>query len=215
MELFLDTSSIKTIEEYAWLVDGVTTNPSLVAKEKMNMKDALSEISKLVSGPISIEVVSERSDEMFEEALEYVKISSHAVIKLPITNDGLKACRRLSKEGIPTNLTLCFSVSQALLAAKCGATYVSPFVGRIDDIGGSGVRLVEDICKIFKENFNTKVLAASIRNLNHVTGCALVGADAITVPVDILKNMAHHHLTDAGLLKFKNDYLAAKLTSQI
>lgn len=210
MELFLDTASLKTIEEYAWLIDGVTTNPSSVAKERLSMNDALTEISKLVSGPISIEVVSEKSKEMLEEALEYVKISDHVVIKLPITNDGLKACKQLSRDGISTNLTLCFSASQALLAAKCGATYVSPFVGRIDDIGCSGLGLVEDICKIFNGRFNTKVLAASIRNLDHVIGCALAEVNAITVPVEILKSMMRHPLTDTGLLKFKNDYAIIK-----
>ena len=206
MEVFLDTSSLQTIEELSWIIDGVTTNPSLVAKEGLDMKTALAEISKLVNGPISIEVVSDSFSDMLKEADSYASMSDNAVIKLPITIDGLRACKALSRNGVPTNMTLCFSAAQAVLAAKCGATYVSPFVGRIDDIGYSGLSLIHEIRTIFDNGFSTKILAASIRNLEHVTECAKIGVDAMTLPDKILRSMVSHPLTDAGLARFKADY---------
>lgn len=213
MEVFLDTASVEEIKKFEWLIDGVTTNPSLVSKEGMKVDQALTEISKIVSGPISVEVVSDTYEEMLEEGKLYTRLVDNAVIKLPITIDGLKVCKKLSSIGIATNMTLCFSVAQAVLAAKCGATYVSPFLGRIDDIGYSGISVIEDICSILHRNFSTKVLAASIRSLDHILDCFKCGVDAVTIPVDIMDKMVKHPLTNEGILKFKNDY--SKVISQI
>lgn len=209
MKIFIDTANVEEIKEAAtWgILDGVTTNPSLIAKEGRNIKEVINEICQIVDGPISAEVISLECDKMVEEALELVELHKNIVIKLPMCIEGLKAVNILSKKGIKTNVTLIFSSQQALLAAKSGATYVSPFVGRLDDIGIVGVDLISEVSTIFKNhNIETEIISASIRNPIHASECALAGSDIATIPFGVLKQMSKHPLTDIGIEKFLADY---------
>ena len=212
MKIFLDTANIDEIKEGAsWgIVDGVTTNPSLIAKEKRDFKQVVKEICDIVDGPISGEVIAEDSEGMISEARELVKIHKNIVIKIPMTVEGLKAVSILSKEGIKTNVTLIFSPNQALLAAKAGATYVSPFLGRLDDVGSQGMDLVRTIVEIFfNYDYDTEVIAASIRHPLHVVDAALAGAHIATIPMKVLQQMVKHPLTDKGIESFMNDWKGA------
>lgn len=209
MKIFIDTANVEEIKEAAtWgILDGVTTNPSLIAKEGRDIKEVINEICEIVDGPISAEVISLESDKMVEEALDLVKLHKNIVIKLPMCIEGLKAVKILSEKNIKTNVTLIFSSQQALLAAKAGATYVSPFVGRLDDIGVTGVDLISDIANIFEvHSINTEIISASTRNPIHVSECAMAGSDIATIPFNVLKQMAKHPLTDIGIEKFLSDY---------
>lgn len=212
MQLFIDTANINEIREAAtWgVISGVTTNPSLIAKEKRDFRTVVKEISEIVPGPISAEVLSETADAMIPEARELAAIAPNIVVKIPMTAEGLKAVKVLSKEGVKTNVTLVFSATQGLLAALAGATYVSPFVGRLDDISEDGIKVVEDLV-IFIENYNlpTKVIAASIRHPMHVVEAARVSSHIATVPFKILEQMLHHPLTDIGIQRFKDDWAKA------
>ncbi|MDI6601625.1 MAG: fructose-6-phosphate aldolase [Thermoanaerobacteraceae bacterium] len=214
MELFIDTANLDEIRKAAemGIISGVTTNPTLVAKEgKRDLKDLIAEIASIVNGPISAEVISTESEGMIKEGRELSKIHPNIVVKIPMTEEGLKAVKVLSSEGINTNMTLIFSANQALLAARVGATYASPFVGRLDDIGFDGMKLVSDIMEIYNTyGIETKVIAASIRHPLHVTQAALAGADIATVPYKVLLQMVKHPLTDAGLEKFLSDYKSIK-----
>ena len=213
MKIFIDTANIDEIREAnAWgIIDGVTTNPSLIAKEGRNLQDVINEICSIVDGPISAEVISLESDKMVEEAMELVKLHKNIVIKIPMCIEGLKAVKLLNEKGIKTNVTLIFSSQQALLAAKSGATYVSPFVGRLDDIGARGVELISEISTIFKvHDIKTEIIAASIRNPIHVSECAIEGSDIATIPFKVLEQMAKHPLTDIGIEKFLSDYNKSK-----
>ncbi len=209
MKLFIDTANVDEIRKANDLgvICGVTTNPSLIAKEGRDFKEVVQEITTIVDGPISAEVVSMESAGMVEEALELVKIHPNIVIKIPMCEEGLKATKILSAKGIKTNVTLIFSAAQALLAARAGATYVSPFVGRLDDIGQEGVNLISEIREIFAvHDIPTQIIAASIRNPIHVTSCAAAGADIATVPYKIIMQMIKHPLTDSGIEKFLKDW---------
>ncbi len=209
MKFFIDSADIEAIAELAdiGLVDGVTTNPSIIAKSGRDFKEVIAEICKLTDGHVSAEVVATTAEEMISEGKTLRKIADNVCVKLPLTMDGLKACNTLSKEGIPTNVTLCFSPNQALLAAKVGATYISPFIGRLDDITLDGMELIQDIREIYDNyGYETEVLAASIRSVNHVKECALVGADVITAPPAVIKNLSNHPLTDKGLAAFLKDW---------
>lgn len=209
MKIFIDTANIDEIKEAnTWgIVDGVTTNPSLIAKEGRDLQEVINEICSIVDGPISAEVISLEADKMVEEAMELVKLHKNIVIKIPMCIEGLKAVKILSEKGIKTNVTLIFSSQQALLAAKAGATYVSPFVGRLDDIGATGVNLISDISTIFEvHEMDTQIISASIRNPIHVSECAMAGSDIATVPFNVLKQMSKHPLTDIGIAKFLSDY---------
>lgn len=214
MQLFVDTADIEEIKKVAHLVDGVTTNPSLIAKQGRDFKEVVKEICNIVEGPISAEVVAADCEGMLKEAEKLIQIHQNIVIKVPLTSEGLKATKELTKRGIKTNVTLCFSANQALLAAKAGATYVSPFIGRLDDIGQTGMDLIEEIVTIYKNyGFKTKILAASIRHPIHVKEAAMLGADVATCPPDIIHKLYQHALTDAGLKKFLDDW--AKLKQSI
>ncbi len=209
MKLFIDTANVDEIRKANDLgvICGVTTNPSLIAKEGRDFKEVVQEITTIVDGPISAEVVSMESSGMVEEALELIKIHPNIVIKIPMCEEGLKATKVLSAKGIKTNVTLIFSAAQALLAARAGATYVSPFVGRLDDIGQEGVNLISEIREIFAvHDIPTQIIAASIRNPIHVTSCAAAGADIATVPYKIIMQMIKHPLTDSGIEKFLKDW---------
>ncbi len=209
MKFFVDSADLDAISELAevGLVDGVTTNPSIIAKSGRDFKEVIAEICKLTDGHVSAEVVATTADDMVREGKTLRTIADNVCVKLPLTLEGLTACSRLSKEGVPTNVTLCFSPNQALLAAKCGATYISPFIGRLDDITLDGMELIQDIREIYDNyGFETEVLAASIRNVNHVKECALVGADVITAPPGVIKSLANHPLTDKGLEAFLKDW---------
>lgn len=213
MKLFIDTANVDEIREVAsWgVLHGVTTNPSLVAKEGRDFKQVLREILELVDGPISAEVVSLTADEMVEEARQYYEMHENIVIKLPTTEEGLKACAKLSAKGVKTNLTLVFSPNQALLCARAGATFVSPFVGRLDDISMDGIQLVEDIANIFMiHDIKTQIIAASIRTPGQVIEVARAGAHIATIPYKVFKQMVKHPLTDAGIERFLKDWEAAK-----
>ncbi|HQD35719.1 MAG TPA: fructose-6-phosphate aldolase [Thermodesulfovibrio thiophilus] len=209
MKIFIDTANLEEIKK-AWelgLIDGVTTNPSLLSKEGRDPISLLEEICKIVDGPVSAEAVSLNFDDMVAEAIELSKIASNIVIKIPMTEDGLLAVRKLAQDGIRTNVTLIFSPTQALLAAKAGATYVSPFVGRLDDISHSGMNLVEDIQIIFENySFRTEIIVASIRNPLHVLEAAKIGADIATIPYSVIKQLIKHPLTDIGIEKFLKDW---------
>jgi len=211
MKFFADTavvSEITELHDYG-LLDGVTTNPSLIAKSGRNFKEVIAEICRTVPGPVSAEVASLEFAGMVAEGEQLSKISANVVVKLPLTLDGLKACRYFAKLGIATNVTLCFSPNQALLAAKAGASYISPFVGRLDDINLDGMELVRDIRQIYDNyGFQTKILAASIRSGKHVTQAALAGADVVTAPAAVIKGLAAHVLTDKGLQQFAKDWAA-------
>ncbi|MFA6142553.1 MAG: fructose-6-phosphate aldolase [Candidatus Omnitrophota bacterium] len=209
MKLFIDTANIDEIKEASALgiIDGVTTNPTLIAREGRDFVSVVKEICQVVDGPISAEAVSLKSDDIIKEARPLSKIHKNIVIKIPITPDGLKAAKALSKEGIKTNLTLCFSPAQALLAAKAGASYVSPFIGRLDDIGQVGMDLVRNIRKIYVNyNFKTEIIVASVRNPVHVLESALAGADIATVPYNVLISLIKHPLTDRGIERFLKDW---------
>ena len=209
MKIFIDTANVDEIREAAtWgILDGVTTNPSLIAKEGRDIKEVINEICSIVDGPISAEVISLESDKMVEEALELVKLHKNIVIKLPMCIEALKAVKILTEKNIKTNVTLIFSSQQALLAAKAGATYVSPFVGRLDDIGMAGIDLINEVATIFKaHNIKTEIISASVRNPIHASSCALAGSDIATIPFGVLKQMTKHPLTDIGIEKFLADY---------
>lgn len=207
MKLFIDTANVSEIREMAWLVDGVTTNPTLVAREKRPFEEVIVEICGIVDGPVSAEVTALGPDGMTSQARELAAIHENVVIKIPMTEAGMQAVARLSGEGIRTNVTLVFSANQALLAAKCGATFVSPFVGRIDDVGGDGMGLIAEILGIYANYaFPTEVLVASVRHPRHVVEAATLGADVATVPYAVLKKLFDHPLTDAGIERFLKDW---------
>jgi transaldolase len=209
MKFFLDTADVNEIRELAatGLVDGVTTNPSLILKSGRNIAEVTKEICDIVPGPVSAEVTATDYAEMLREGKALAKIASNICIKLPLTMDGLRACKALTSEGYKTNVTLCFSANQALLAAKAGATFVSPFIGRLDDIGANGMELIGEIRTIFDNyDYRTEILAASIRTVNHVKDAALLGADVATMPPSILRAMVKHPLTDKGLEAFLADW---------
>ena len=209
MKIFMDTANVEEIKQYVdWgVVYGVTTNPSLIAKSGRTQAEVIPEIAALVSGPVSAEVISTECAGMVEEARKLAKIAGNVVIKIPCIPEGLKAVKILSAEGIKTNVTLVFSISQALLAARAGATYVSPFIGRLDDINQDGVKLVDNIVKAFKlYGIETEVIAASIRNIEHVEKVMLTGCQIATIPTKVLAQMINHPLTDKGLAQFMADY---------
>lgn len=213
MKLFIDTANVNEIREIAnWgVIDGVTTNPSLIAKEKRDFKEVVTEITGIVDGPISAEVVSLKHDEMVEEAKELAKIHKNIIIKVPMTEEGLIAVKELHAMGIKTNVTLVFTSTQALLAAKAGASYVSPFLGRLDDISTDGLNLIEEIMDIFDNyDYDTEVIAASVRHPMHVVECARLGCDIATVPYKVFKQMLHHPLTDSGIERFLKDWESVK-----
>lgn len=213
MKFFIDTANIDEIKEAhsMGMVDGVTTNPSLIAKEGRNFEEIIKEICEIVDGPISAEVISTDTDGMLKEARNLSKIHENIVVKIPMIVDGLKATRTLSEEGIKTNVTLVFSPLQALMAAKAGATYVSPFIGRLDDISQEGLLLVEQIVEIYSNYaFDTEIIVASIRNPLHVLESALMGADIATIPFNVLSKLAAHPLTDKGLKAFLDDWNKVK-----
>jgi transaldolase len=209
MKIFIDTANLDQIKEInSWgILDGVTTNPTLVAREGCEFVARVRDICAVVDGPVSAEAVSMDAEGMIREARELSKIHKNVIVKIPMTDEGLKAVKVLSKEGVKTNMTLVFSPNQALLAAKAGATYVSPFVGRLDDISHDGMDLVRDIVTIYKNyGFKTQVIVASVRHPVHVTEAALAGAHVATVPYDVLKKMLRHNLTDEGIQKFLKDW---------
>lgn len=211
MKFFADTAElddIRELDEYG-LLDGVTTNPSLIAKSGRDFKEVTAEICKLIKGPVSAEVAATDYDGMVAEGEHLAKIADNVVIKLPLTLDGLKACRYFTSKRIKTNVTLCFAANQALLAAKAGATYISPFIGRLDDINIDGMELIRDIRQIYDNyGFETQILAASIRSANHVSEAALAGADVATCPPNVIRGLANHPLTDKGLAQFIKDWEA-------
>ncbi|MNR86832.1 Transaldolase [compost metagenome] len=209
MKFFLDTANLDEIREAAsWgQVDGVTTNPSLIAKEGRDFRQVIEEICTIVDGPISAEAVSPDAEGMIREGLGFAKWHRNVIVKLPMTIEGLKACKALTEEGIKTNVTLVFSANQALLAARAGATYVSPFVGRLDDEGQDGMALIAEIVEVFTNyDFDTQILVASVRHPMHVTEAAKLGADVATMPFKIMKQLYHHPLTDVGIEKFMADW---------
>jgi transaldolase len=213
MKFFIDTANIAEIKDAhsMGMVDGVTTNPSLIAKEGRGFEDIIKEICEIVDGPISAEVISTDYTGMIQEAKNLAEIHDNIVVKIPMTIDGIKATKTLTEEGIKTNVTLVFSPLQALMAAKAGATFVSPFVGRIDDISSDGMLLVEQIVEIYGNYaFDTQVIVASVRNPLHVLDAALIGADIATIPYSVLKRLASHPLTDKGLKAFLDDWKKAK-----
>jgi transaldolase len=212
MKLFIDTANVDEIRKASEMgvICGVTTNPSLIAREGRVFKEVIKEISTIVDGPISAEVISLEAPKMLEEARELAKLHKNIIIKLPMTAEGLKAVKILSAEGIKTNVTLIFSSVQALLAARAGAAYVSPFLGRLDDIGTNGMELINQIVTIFKvHNIKTEIIAASIRNPMHVNDAAMLGCHIATVPYKVIMQMTKHPLTDAGIEKFLKDWNAA------
>jgi transaldolase len=210
MKFFVDTADVNEIKELAatGLLDGVTTNPSLIAKSGRDFKETIAEICEIVPGPVSAEVAATDTAGMLSEAHELAKIAKNVTIKVPLTFDGLKACKELSGAGLMVNVTLCFNTSQALLAAKAGATFVSPFVGRLDDAGQDGMLLIREIRQIFDnyQDLTTDILAASIRTVNHVREAALIGADVATIPPSIIRALIKHPLTDKGLDAFMADW---------
>lgn len=209
MKFFVDSADLGQIEMLndIGLVDGVTTNPSIIAKSGRDFKTVIKDICKLVEGPVSAEVVSMERDKMLDEARILRKIADNVCVKLPLTMDGLAACKILSSEGTQTNVTLCFSANQALLAAKCGASFISPFIGRLDDIGLDGMELIEEIRTIYDNyGYETEILAASIRSVGHIKDCALIGADVITSPPEVIRKLSDHVLTDKGLAAFMKDW---------
>lgn len=209
MQFFIDTGLVEEIRQAAeWgIIDGVTTNPSLIAQSGRTQADVISEICSIIDGPISAEVIATDAAGMLKEALEIANWHDNVVIKLPLTEAGISTCKKLSDQGIRTNVTLCFSANQALLAAKAGATYISPFIGRLDDIGTEGMRLIEEIRTIYDNyGYPTQILAASIRHSEHVRMAALVGADVATMPFKVIKQLYGHPLTESGLQKFLADH---------
>ncbi len=213
MRIFIDSANVEHIREISetGVISGVTTNPSLIAREGRNFRQVVQEITEIVDGPISAEVISLKADGMVSEAEELAKIHPNVVIKIPMTQDGLAAASRLKEKGIKTNVTLVFSANQALLAARAGATYVSPFVGRLDDIGHEGMQVIADIAEIFNRYaLETEIIAASIRHPLHVTQAALAGAHIATVPYKVIKQMMKHPLTDIGIERFLADWETVK-----
>ncbi len=209
MKIFIDTASVNEIKEAVslGLIDGVTTNPTLMSKEGRNSQEVLKEICAMVSGPVSAEVISLDAQGMVDEARLLIKIAKNIVVKIPLTKEGLKAVKVLSAEGVKTNVTLCFSAAQALLAAKSGATYISPFIGRLDDIAKEGMDLITDIKKIYANyNFPTQIIVASVRHPMHVVNAALIGADIATIPFSVIEQLVKHPLTDIGINRFLEDY---------
>jgi transaldolase len=214
MKIFLDTANLEQIKEAAsWgILDGVTTNPTLVSKENLKFKDLIKEICRIIAGPVSVECVSKLSKDIIKEARILSKIAENVVVKIPICIEGLKATKVLSKEGIQVNTTLIFSPNQALLAAKAGTRYISPFIGRLDDVSQAGMELVEEIMAILNNyNFETEVIVASVRHPLHVVEAALIGADIVTIPFAVLEKMVAHPLTDVGMEKFLKDWGKVKL----
>lgn len=211
MKFFVDTAEIAEIRDLAatGMVDGVTTNPSLIMKSGRDFVEVTREICEIVEGPVSAEVTAIEADEMIAEGRELAKIAPNIAVKVPLTWAGLRACRVLSGDGHMVNVTLCFSANQALLAAKAGATFISPFIGRLDDIGLDGMELIADIRQIYDNyDFTTQILAASIRTVNHVAEAAKIGADVATLPPSVLRKLADHPLTDKGLADFLSDWAA-------
>ncbi|MEX1661621.1 fructose-6-phosphate aldolase [uncultured Thioclava sp.] len=209
MKFFVDTADTAAIRELndLGMVDGVTTNPSLILKSGRDILEVTKEICDMVSGPVSAEVVATEAKQMIEEGNKLAKIAPNIAIKVPLTWDGLTACKAFASEGHMVNVTLCFSAAQALIAAKAGATFISPFIGRLDDINLDGMQLIEDIRVIYDNyDFKTEILAASIRSVNHITDAARIGADVITAPPNVIKAMASHPLTDKGLAQFLKDW---------
>jgi len=210
LKFFIDTADVTEIKELAknGLLDGVTTNPSLIKKSGRNINEVIKEICDIVPGPVSAEVTATKYDEMLKEADILKSLAKNVTIKVPLTWDGLKACKTLRNEEILVNVTLCFSANQALLAAKAGASFISPFVGRLDDIGVDGMNLISDICQIYSNypNLNTEVLVASIRSPQHVLEAAKLGADVVTLPPNVLKQLITHPLTENGLQAFLDDW---------
>lgn len=214
MKFFVDTAEIDAIAELndLGMVDGVTTNPSLIKKSGRDIIEVTKEICAMVSGPVSAEVTATDAETMIAEGRKLVEIAENITVKVPLTWDGLKACKTLSDDGHMVNVTLCFSANQALIAAKAGATFISPFIGRLDDINLDGMELIEDIRTIYDNyGFNTEILAASIRTVNHVLDSARIGADVITAPPAVIKSLANHPLTDKGLATFLEDIKAADI----
>ena len=213
MKFFLDTADIEEIKKYAaWgIIDGVTTNPSLIAKEGVSLKERILEIAEVVDGPLSAEVVSEDHEGMMKEALEYAEWHPNIYIKVPMTSEGLKTVKALNAQGIKTNVTLVFSLNQAVMAAKAGATLISPFVGRVDDISGHGMGLIEEIVQVWNNyGFETEILVASIRHPRHMVEAALLGADICTFPPAVMDKMVSHPLTDKGIERFLADWETVK-----
>lgn len=209
MKFFVDTAEIEAIAELndLGMADGVTTNPSLIMKSGRDILDVTKEIADLVDGPVSAEVVATEAEAMIAEGRKLAEIADNIAIKVPLTWDGLKACKALSADGHMVNVTLCFSVNQALLAAKAGASFISPFIGRLDDINLDGMDLIADIRQVYDNyGFETEILAASIRSVNHIADCARIGADVITAPPNVIKAMVSHPLTDKGLAAFLADW---------
>lgn len=214
MKFFVDSADIDAIRELndTGLVDGVTTNPSLIAKSGRDFVQVVTEIAALVDGPVSAEVTATEADQMIAEGRKLAQIAENIAVKVPLTWDGLKACKVLTDEGTMVNVTLCFSANQALLAAKAGATFISPFIGRLDDIALDGMELIEDIRTVYDNyGFETEILAASIRSVNHVLDCARIGADVMTAPPNVIKSLVSHPLTDKGLDAFLADIKAADI----
>ena len=213
MKIFLDTASIESIKKFAdmGVVDGITTNPTLISKEKGHPEDIMREIVRIVKGPVNLEVVATKTEEMIEEGLRLKKFGDNVVVKVPMTMDGLKAVRKLSEDKIKSNVTLIFSSNQALLAAKAGASYVSPFIGRLDDAGQEGMAVIKEIVQIFKNyDYQSEVLVASVRHPIHVIEAGRIGAHVVTLPPDILGKMLTHPLTDKGLSLFLSDWEKVK-----
>jgi transaldolase len=209
MKIFLDTASVSEIKEAMKLgfCDGVTTNPTLIAKEKRKFEDAIKEICEICPGPVSAECIAEKYDDLMPEARRIAKLAPNVVVKIPLTRDGLKAVRSCSQEGIKINVTLCFSANQALFAAKAGAYFISPFIGRLDDAGHDGMQVIRDICLIYRNyGFKTEVLTASIRHPLHVLEAAKAGAHIATMPFNVFDKLISHPLTDIGVVKFLDDY---------
>lgn len=209
MKLFLDTADINEITDLnkTGMVDGITTNPSLIAKSGRNIIQTIEEICGIVSGPVSAEVTATDYDGMMREGARLAEIASNVTVKLPLTVDGLRACASLSEDNIMVNVTLCFSAAQALLAAKAGASFISPFVGRLDDIGADGMNLISEIAEIYANyDYSTEILVASVRGVQHVVDAALIGADVATIPPKIMSQMYKHPLTDKGLADFLTDW---------
>ena len=209
MKIFLDSADIDEIRELSKtnLIDGVTTNPSLIAKSGRNILEVIEEICSIISGPVSAEVTATDYETMMLEANRFIKLAKNVSIKVPLTRDGLQTCRTLSEKGVSVNVTLCFSPSQAILAAKAGASFISPFVGRLDDIGQNGLDLIYDIVEIYNNyNFKTEVLVASVRGVHHIVESTKIGANIVTIPAKTFKEMYNHPLTDKGLASFLSDW---------
>lgn len=215
MKIFIDSANLEEIKELneTGLIDGVTTNPSLVAKSDLDFSKLLQQICNIVEGPVSAEVIATDSIGMINEGKKLAAIAPNIVVKLPLTWDGLIACNKLAHQDIMVNVTLCFTANQALLAAKAGASFISPFIGRLEDVGHNGIGLIDEICSIYHQyDFDTQVLAASIRSPEHVTAAALAGADVCTMPAKVIKQLALHPLTDKGLEIFLNDWKKSNKT---